>query len=128
MTVLFSEILSGGFTFGLVFVRLRAPMATDPYSGAATRRDWASAAEKPMAGFGLDPGGSVVTDTVSRTQTVTKPTLLWWGPNVPDVTVDDRLRGADGRVWHVTGNPSIPINPFTGWAPGASWPLELVEG
>lgn len=119
---------TGGFPHGQTFTRLRAPLSADPYSGADTRRDWPNASELPIDGLGLDPGGSVVTDTVNRTQTVTSPTLIWLGADVPDVTTDDRMRGPDGSVWHVTGRPSIPVHPWTGWRPGATWPLELVEG
>ncbi len=116
------------FAFGQTFTRLRAPLVADPYSTEATVRDWPNAVETAIPGFGLDPGGSVVTDTVNRTQIITQPTLIWSGADVPDVTVDDRMRGPDGRVWHVTGHPSIPHHPMTGWEPGATWPLKLVEG
>lgn len=116
------------FPHGQTFTRLRAPMVTDPYSSTATLPDWPNAAALEIDGFGFDPGGSVTTDTVNRTQTVTTPTLIWWGSDVPDVLAGDRVRDEYGRVWHVAGNPSRPVNPWTGWQPGASWPLELVEG
>lgn len=114
--------------FGQRFVRLRAPLIADPYSAADTRRDWDHPETFPIDGLGFDPGGSVVTDLVNRSQVVTSPTLFWVGDDVPDITVDDRLRGPDGSVWHVTGHPSVPVHPWTGWAPGASWPIEKVEG
>ena len=116
------------FAFGETFTRLRAPLVADSYSGADTLRDWENPAELEIEGFGFDPGGSVVTDTVNRTQVTTRPSLLWLGDDVPDVVQSDRMRGPDGRVWSITGNPSVPTNPFTGWQPGAVWPLELVEG
>lgn len=116
------------FPNGQTFVRLRAPLVGDPYSSASTRRDWPHATETTIPGFGFDQGGSVVTDTVNRTQITTSPTLIWWGADIPDVTVDDRMRGPDDRVWHVTGHPNAPVHPMTGWAPGATWTLELVEG
>jgi len=116
------------FPYGQTFVRLRAPLASDPYSGVATLPDWAHAVETSIDGFGFDPGGSVLIDAVSRTQVVTTPTLIWSGSDVPDVRADDRMRDTAGRVWRVTGNPSIPVHPWTGWQPGATWPLELVEG
>ena len=115
------------FPAGQTFVRLRAPLGDDPYSAAASQRDWANAGEVEIEGFGLDPGGSVETDTVTREQIITSPTLIWWGPDIPDVQPEDRLRG-DGRVWEVVGHMSAPVHPFTGWRPGATWPLKLVEG
>lgn len=116
------------FANGQIFTRVRAPLAADPYSDGATRRDWANSVKTPIPGFGFDPGGSVVTDTVNRSQIITSPTLIWWGPDIPDVTVDDRMQGPDGRVWRVTGHADAPVHPMTGWAPGATWPLELSEG
>ena len=117
------------FAFGQTFTRLRAPLIADDYNpDASSVRDWANAIETPIPGFGFDPGGSVITDTVNRTQIITRPTLLWSGNDVPDLVVDDRVRGPDGRVWNITGHPSVPVNPFTGWQPGAAWSLKLVEG
>lgn len=116
------------FPHGQTLTRLRAPLVSDPYSSAATRRDWATATETQIDGFGLDPGGSVVTDTVNRTQITTAPTLIWLGEDVPDIQPEDRMRDSAGRVWRVTGHPSRPIHPWTGWQPGATWPLELGEG
>jgi len=114
------------FPYGQTFVRLRAPLIADDYTDL--QHDWPHAVETSIDGFGFDPGGSVVTDTVNQTQTVTTPTLIWVGDDVPDIQPEDRLRDPAGRVWHVTGNASQPVNPWTGWAPGAYWPLELVEG
>lgn len=116
------------FAFGETFTRLRAPLATDAYSGLPTGHDWPNATETPIDGFGFDPGGSVLTDTVNRTQVTTTPTLIWSGSDVPDVQIGDRMRGPDGVVWQITGHPAIPQHPMTGWRPGATWPLELVEG
>lgn len=116
------------FPFGQTFVRLRAPLVADPYSETSTLPDWDHPGETPIDGFGFDPGGSLVVDTVNRTQVISKPTLIWLGADVPDVVQSDRVRGPDGRVWQIIGNPSVPTNPFTGWQPGATWPLELVEG
>lgn len=116
------------FPAGQSLTRLRAPLIADPYSGANTLPDWPNAAAVLIGGFGLDPGGQVFTDTVNRTQIVTSPTLIWWGSDVPDVRAGDRMRDASDRTWHVTGNPSTPIHPWTGWQPGTTWPLELVEG
>lgn len=115
------------FAHGQTFTRLRAPLVADPYSGENTLPDWENAATLSIPGFGFDPGGSMSIDQVSGQRIVTEPTLSWLGADVPDVRVGDRMRGPDGRVWHIAGHPSIPTNPFTGWQPGATWPLRLIE-
>ena len=116
------------FAAGQTLVRLRAPLVADAYSAQATALDWTHAVETSIAGFGLDPGGSVESSGVNREQITTRPTLYWLGSDAPDVVASDRLRDAAGAVWEVVGNRADWRNPLTGWVGGSSWPLERVEG
>ncbi len=90
----------GRFAHGQTLTRLRAPLVADPYSGELTRRDWAHAQGMPIDGFAVSPGGSVVTDTVNRTQVETKPTLIWMGPPpIPDVDRDGGTECGSGGLF-----------------------------
>lgn len=40
----------------------------------------------------------------------------------------DQVVLPDGAVYEVNGQPSAPVSPFTGWAPGVLVPLQLVTG
>lgn len=113
------------FTFGVTVTRLRAPLAVDAYSGAATSRDWTAAVSLSSEGFAVDPGGSVEASTVNREQITTTPTLM--GPYGADVAASDRVL-VNGVTWEVVGNRSDYLNPFTGWQAGSTWPLRRVEG
>ena len=114
------------FASGQTLVRIRAAAAADAYGDSV--RDWSTAAELPIPGFGLDPGISAEASTVSREQITTRPTLYWLGSDAPDVVASDRMRDASGSVWEVVGNRADWCNPLTGWVGGSSWPLERVEG
>ena len=114
------------FAAGQTLVRLRAPLAADAYGDQV--RNWSAAAETVIAGFSVDPGGSVESSTVNREQIVTRPTLYWLGADAPDVVASDRLRDPAGAVWEVAGNRADWTNPFTGWVGGSTWPLSRVEG
>lgn len=116
------------FAFGQTLIRLRAPLVADDYSAEPTLRDWSTAAETPIDGLGVDPGGSVETSTVNREQIITRPQLLWQGDGAPDVQASDRFRDATGAVWEVVGHRSDWRHPMTGWVAGSTWPLERVEG
>ena len=114
--------------FGESITRLRAPLAPSAYNPAATQRDWAAATRTRLpAGFGIDPGTSVETDTVNRQQITTTPTLIWMGASPPDVTYADRVQQA-GVTWEVIGHRSDYRHPMTGWVAGSTWPLQRSEG
>lgn len=97
------------FPYGETVVRLRAPLVADPYSGAATKRDWSAAASLPIADCVVDPGGSL------------------YGPYDADVIEGDRIVSASG-TWDVQGHGAHWVSPFTGWQPGAVWPLRRSDG
>lgn len=85
-------------------VRLRAPLIVDPYSQLPTKRDWTDPARQPLDGFMVDPGGSVETDLVNRTQIVTTPKL--YGPFDADIEASDRVEAA-GVVYEVDGHARV---------------------
>jgi hypothetical protein len=115
------------FAFGQTVTRLRAPLVADVYSAQSTKRDWVNAASVAIAGFAIDPGGSVEFNTVNRRQITTTPTLYFQGSASPDILASDRVT-ANGVTWEVVGNVADWRSPFTGWAPGFVWPLQRVEG
>ncbi len=94
--------------------RLRAPMATSPYSRSKTMRDWSKAEPTPLQAM-LDPQTN---------------NLYVNGP--ADLLPSDRLRDPNGDVWLVDDSvPTAPdvnlvaqspvqqwANPLTGWVPG----------
>ena len=114
------------FGSGVTVTRLRAPLASDAYSGAATVRNWAAAASTAIAGCAIDPGGSVEVRSVNRETVTTTPTL--YAPFSADVLPSDRVTDPDGVTWEVTGRGARWRSPFTGSEFGSVFPLRLVEG
>ena len=113
------------FPYGETVDRLRAPLVADPYSGAATQRDWVNAVSLPIADCAVDPGGSVESRTVNREPIVTTPTL--YAPFAADILSGDRIVSASG-TWEVDGHGARWASPFTGWQPGAVFPLRRADG
>lgn len=113
------------FGYGETVARLRAPLVADPYSGAATRRDWAVAVSLTIAGCAVDPGQSSEAPTVNREAVTTTPTL--YAPYSADVLAGDRIVSASG-TWEVDGHGARWSSPFTGWQPGSVFKLRRADG
>lgn len=113
------------FAYGETVTRLRAPLISDPYSGSATKRDWANAAARSIDDCAVDPGGSVETRTVNREPVVTTPTL--YAPFDADVLTGDRIVSASGK-WDVEGRGARWRSPFTDWRPGSAFALRRADG
>ena len=113
------------FPYGETVTRLRAPLVTDPYSGAATKRDWSAATSLPIEGCGVDPGQSHEAPTVNREAVRSTPTL--YAPPAADVLSGDRIVSTTG-MWDVDGHGVDWSSPFTGWRPGSVFPLRRVDG
>lgn len=113
------------FGNGVTVTRLRAPLVADPYSGAATKRDWSAAVSVSIEGCAVAPGGSSEVQGVNREQITTEPTL--YAPYGSDVLPSDRIMSG-GITYEVTGRGGDWRSPFSGWEAGSAWPLRLVEG
>ena len=78
-------------------------------------------------GCGFDPGGTVESFGPGRDVVVTSPRVFI--PSEVSVVVAARDRvTVRGLVYQVQGDPAVPVNPFTGWAPGTVLNLERVAG
>lgn len=113
------------FPAGETVTRLRATLATDPYSTEATAEDWTTPDSLDIDGCGFNPGPSSEPAQTARTSVVTKPEV--YAPVDADVKSGDRLV-VRGDTYEVSGRPQRWISPFTGWAPGLVIALDLVEG
>lgn len=113
------------FSYGETVTRLRAPLVADPYSGAATKRDWSAATSLLIAGCAVSPGQSDETQAVNREPVTTTPTL--YAPFDADVLVGDRIVATSG-TWDVDGHGARWSSPFTGWQPGSVFQLRRVDG
>lgn len=114
------------FAHGVTVTRLRAPLVADPYSGAATKRDWSAAVSVSIEGCAVAPGGSSEVQGVNREQVTTEPTL--YAPYGADVLPWDRILDPDGVTWEVVARGGDWRSPFTGWEAGSVFPLRRVEG
>lgn len=113
------------FGYSETVVRLRAPLVADPYSGAATLRDWVNAARLPIEGCAVNPGGSVESQSVDRAPIVSTPSLL--APYGADVVAGDRIESESG-VWDVQGHGAQWRSPLTGHEFGSVFPLRRSDG
>ena len=104
-----------GFAFGEAFVRQRAGIIEDPYSGEPIGEDWASPDEEALDGAYFSSQGSTDSDGDVRRQTTTGKQLIVPDPDA-DVRRGDRIRQGT-RVWSIVGFPENDTNPFTGWQP-----------
>jgi hypothetical protein len=59
--------------------------------------------------------------------TIRASTILF-APSDSDIRLDDTVTFPDGTTWHVWGLPTNFSSPFTGWQPGMTVPLRLLEG
>lgn len=113
------------FPYGETAVRQRATTSVDPYSGEATGPDWTTPDSLDIPGCAFDPGGSTEPLEQGRTAVITQPTV--YAPFGADVRAGDRLV-VRGRTWEVDGDPADYRSPFTGWEPGTTIKLKVVEG
>lgn len=104
-----------GFEHGEQFVRLRAGVVTDPYSGDPIGEDWKNPDEEPIDGAYFSSQSSTDSDGEVRRQTATGKQLIIPDPDA-DVRRGDRIRQGT-RTWTVEGFPEADKNPFTGWQP-----------
>lgn len=80
----------------------------------------------PVDGWGFDPGGSVESYGPGRNATVTTPTLF---RQATDFIPGRRDRCVvRGKTYQVDGEPAVWRSPLTGWEPGISVKLEVVDG
>lgn len=112
------------FTFGETVTRLRAGIATDPYSGEPVH-SWTTPARLPINGVAVEPrpSGEPVQD--ARNAVMSGFTLYM--PRGADVTPADRVE-VRGQVYAVLGEPADWRSPYTGWAPGVVVQVERVAG
>lgn len=114
------------FSFGETVTRLRAPLASDPYSGEDTLEDWSNPSELPIPGCALVPVSSAEAPGVDRVELLTLRTLA--APFGADILPTDRIRDAAGTVWKVDGRRADFRSPFTGHEFGTTVALRLIEG
>lgn len=111
--------------FGETVVRERGQMVADPYSGEATKRDWADPDELDIEGVAIAPSTGSETRTEDRNPIVTDMSL-YAAPGV-DVLPHDRIRARSG-LWDVEGEVADWKSPFTGWNPGVEFRIRKVSG
>ena len=105
--------------------RLRAGRKPDPMNPRRSLPDWEAAERLEVAGF-LDASESSEVSSALRQELVSSVTLYLPGVGA-DVRRGDRV--TDGtRTWSVTGEPDVPLSPFTGWQPYMVLTLEEVRG
>lgn len=109
------------FAHGETVTRLRAPEADGLYD----EFDWSSAVPTPLDGWAVDDSASSMTVEEGREPVVSDFVLYRQEP--ADVVSTDRLV-IRGKTCRVQGNPSLPVNPFTGWRPGQVVRAKVVEG
>ncbi|MBL3808517.1 hypothetical protein ACFWFV_14060 [Streptomyces diastaticus] len=83
-------------------VRVRAPMATDPYGNP--RRDWANAERTPMPGWRVQPvqgARQTAAETIPREGLERSRRLF--GPISADIESTDRIEW-QGEVWVIDGD------------------------
>lgn len=114
------------FDFGETVTRLRGTAIEDPYEVADVRIDWTDSDELPIPGCYVSITSSVELPNTDRAPITTAATL--YAPSGADVTDQDRIRTTDGTVWSVDGRPIDKSHPLTGWRPGLTATLRLVEG
>lgn len=115
-----------GFEHGEEFVRLRAVLVRDPYSGKEIGADWSRPDEADLVGAYFSSQGSTDGDDPVRRQTSTRLQLIIPDPGA-DVRRGDRIRRGD-RTWSVVGFPEADTNPWTGWRPSLVVDLEDYQG
>lgn len=116
----------GKFSFTDGFVRLRAGIKIDPYSGEEAGVDWNNPTQLPIDAY-IDSQSSVEQTDAVRQQVITQKRLVMTDPNC-DVRKGDRVKSGAGEVFKVTGEPSRDRNPFTGWQPTLVVEIEKDEG
>lgn len=105
------------------FERLRPAIVKDPYDPDAVGvPDWDQPEVAEFLGFISQSTSTVLPDS-TREQTQTTA-ILTVDNSVVDIKVGDRVRQGE-RIWQVTGNPSLDMNPFTGWRPTTE--IQLAE-